>query len=122
LRQNTKECFYQGRYEEFKNIFSKECLLEFCNDICAVMVVVGHEHNTDQRPLFTYSLKVTLKLVLHQNGNKFPSVLLAHADNMKKSYESMKLLLGMFINEEIVWYLFGDLKFVHVLSECISVK
>jgi len=37
---------------------------------------------------------VSLKVVLLHNGNKFPSVPLAHAANMKESYESMKLLLG----------------------------
>jgi len=40
------------------------------------------------------SSKVSLKVVLLHNGNKFPSIPLAHAANMKESYESMKLLLG----------------------------
>jgi len=44
-------------------------------------------------PLFIDSSKVSLKVVLLHNGKNFPSVPLAHAANMKKSYESMKLLL-----------------------------
>ena len=33
-------------------------------------------------------------MVLLHNGNKFPSVPLAHAAYMKENYEGMKLLLG----------------------------
>jgi len=33
-------------------------------------------------------------VVLLHNRKRFPSVPLAHAANMKESYESMKLLLG----------------------------
>ena len=66
----------------------------FCNDVCSVMEVLGHEFNPDQWRLFVDSSKVSLKVVLLHNGNRFPSVPLAHPVNMKESYESMKLLLG----------------------------
>ena len=58
------------------------------------MEVRGHEYNPDQWRLFTDSSKVSLKVVLLHNGNRFPSVPLAHATKMKESYENMKLLLG----------------------------
>ena len=57
------------------------------------MEVLGHEFNPDQWHLFPGSSKVSLKVVLLHNGNKFPTVPLAHAVNMKENYESMKLLL-----------------------------
>jgi hypothetical protein len=66
----------------------------FCNDVCSVMKVFGHEYNPDQWPLFTDSSKVTLKVVLLHNKNRFPSVPLVPAANMKECYESMKLLRG----------------------------
>jgi len=56
------------------------------------------------------SSKVSLKVVLLHNGNKFPSIPLAHAANMKESYESMKLLLGKIKYDEFKWKLCGDLK------------
>ena len=65
----------------------------FCNDVCSVMEVLGHECNPDQWRLFIDSSKVSMKEVLLHNGNKFPSIHLAHAANMKESYESIKLLL-----------------------------
>ena len=53
------------------------------------MEVLGHEFNPDQRRFFIDSSKLSLKVVLLHNRNKFPSILLAHAANMKESYESM---------------------------------
>ena len=66
----------------------------FCNDVCYVMEVLGHECNPDQWRLSIDSSKVSLKVVLLHNGNRFPTVPMAHAANMKESYESIKLLLG----------------------------
>jgi len=70
LRQDTKVYFYRGRHEEFKDFFSQEDCVVFCNDVCSVMVVLGHEFNSDQGRLFIDSSKVRLKVVLLHNGNK----------------------------------------------------
>jgi len=48
LRQDTKVCFYRGRHEEFKDFFSLEDGVVFCNDVYFVMKVLGHEYNPDQ--------------------------------------------------------------------------
>jgi len=52
LRQDTKMCFYSGRHEEFKDFFYLENGVVFCNDVCSVMEVLGHEYNPDQWRLF----------------------------------------------------------------------
>ena len=54
-------------------------------------------------------------MILLHNGNKFPSVPLDHAANMKESYESMKVSLGRIKCDEFKWKLFGDLKVVALL-------
>ena len=54
-------------------------------------------------------------MVLLHNGNKIPYVPLAHAANMKESYESMKLLLGKIKYDEFKWKLCGDIKVVALL-------
>jgi hypothetical protein len=64
----------------------------FFNDGCSVMEVLGHVYNPDQWCLLIDLSKVSLKVVLLHNGNRFHSVPLAHAANMQESYESMKLL------------------------------
>ena len=61
------------------------------------------------------SSKVSLKVVLLHNENRFPSVPLAHAADMKESYERMKLLLGKIKYDEFKWKLCGGLKFVALL-------
>jgi hypothetical protein len=48
-------------------------------------------------------------LVLH-NRNKSPSVLLAHAANMKESYQNMKLVMEKIQYEKYNWNICGDLK------------
>ena len=70
---------------------------------------------THQWRLFIDSSKVSLKVVLLHNGNRFPSVPLSHAANMKESYGSMELLLGKFKYDEFKWKLCGYLKVVALL-------
>jgi hypothetical protein len=45
------------------------------------------EHSSDQWRILTDSSRVSLKAVLLHNGNKFPSILLAHAVHVEKKYE-----------------------------------
>ena len=112
-------CFYHGRHEEFKDFFSQEDGVMFCNDVCSIMKVLGHEYNPDQWCLFIDLSKVSLEVVLLHNGNKFPSVPLAHETNMKESYENMKLLLGKIKYDEFKWKLCGDhLDFQHEYCLC----
>jgi len=86
------------------------------------MEVLGHEYNPDQWRLFIDSSKVSMMVVLLHNGNRFPSVPLGHAANMKESYESMKLHLGKIKYDKFKWKLCGDLKLWNCYSECNSVK
>jgi len=79
------------------------------------MEILGHECKPDQWRLFIDSSNVSLKVVLFHNGNKFPSVPLALAANMKENYASMKLLLGKIKYHEFKWKLRGDLKVVALL-------
>ena len=87
----------------------------FCKDVCSVMEVLVHEYNPDQWHLFIDSSKVSLKLVLLHNRNRFLSVPLAHAANMIEIYESMKLLLGKINYDKFNLKLLGDLKVVALL-------
>ena len=85
LRQDTKVWFYRERHEEFKDIFSQDDGVVFCN-VCSVMEVLGleYEYNPDQWRLYTHSSNVSLKPVLLHNRKRFPSVPLANAANMNE--------------------------------------
>ena len=52
LRRDTKVCFYRGSHEEFKDFFSQEDGVVFCNDVCSVMEVLCHDCNPDQWRLY----------------------------------------------------------------------
>jgi len=54
------------------DFFSQEDGVLFCNDICSVMEVLGHEYNPDQWRLLIDSSKLILKVVILHNGNRFP--------------------------------------------------
>ena len=117
----TPRCVYCGRHEEFKDFFSLEDDVVFCNDVCSFMEVLGHKYNPHRWRLFIDSSKVSLKVVLLHNGNRFPSVPLAHAANTKESYESksycwerlsMMNLSGSYVLISRLW---------HCYSECNSV-
>jgi hypothetical protein len=79
------------------------------------MEVFGHEYNPDKWRLFIVSTKVSVKVVLLYNGNRFTTVPLVHAANIKESYESLKLLLGKIKYDEFKWKFCGDLKAVALL-------
>ena len=49
---------------------------------------VEHQHDSTEWCLFMDASKVSLQAMLLHNGNKLPSVPLAHATNMKESYEN----------------------------------
>ena len=89
LREDTKVWFYRGRHEEFKDFFSQEDGVVFCNDVCSVMEVLGHEFIPDQWRLFIDSSKVSLKLVLLHNGKKnFPPFLWLMQPTWRKVMET----------------------------------
>jgi len=63
-------CFFRNR----QDFYSEENDLLYCNNICAVMDVLDHEHKTTEWRLFIDSSKTSLKAVLLHNGKKYPSV------------------------------------------------
>jgi hypothetical protein len=75
---------FRNYQDELKCFFSQENDPVFCNDICSVMEALGHQHSTSEWRLFSDPSKVSLKAVLLHNRNKYPSVPLAHAVNMKE--------------------------------------
>jgi len=99
----------------------------FCNDVCSVMEVLGHEHNPDQWRLFIDSSKVSLKLVLLQNGNKFSTFLWFIQPKWRKVMETwsyclerlnMKNLSGSYIVIWMLWHCYSECKFGYTKYCC----
>ena len=55
-------------------------------------------------------------MVLLHSANRFPSLPLAHAANMKENHESMKLVLEKIKYDEFKWKLCAYLKVVALLQ------
>ena len=73
------------------------------------------EYKTSDWRLFIDLSKVSLKAVLLHNGNKYPSVPVAHATEMKESYDNMKSLLENIKYNLYSWKICGDFKVVVIL-------
>jgi hypothetical protein len=78
--------------------------LVFCDYVCSVIEVLGHQHVPTE-----WRFLIQLLAVLLHEGNKFPSAPLVHTANMNKPYENIKLLLEKIqyekYNWNICWYL-----------------
>jgi len=101
--------------KKFKEFFSQENCLVFCNNVSSVKEALGHQHDPTEWCLFIDSSKVSLTAVLLYNGNKFPSVPLAHIANTKESYKHVTLLLENTQYEKYNWNFCGDLKVTALL-------
>ncbi|UYV72105.1 hypothetical protein LAZ67_9001826 [Cordylochernes scorpioides] len=110
-----KYAFFRKRQDEFQDFFSQENDLVYCNDVVSLMEALVHGNDTEEWPLFVDSSKISLKAVLLHNGNKFPSVPIAHASNMKETYENMKLFLKKIEYERYGWKICSDLIVIAVL-------
>jgi hypothetical protein len=64
LHEDTEIRFFRNRQNAFKEFFSQENDLVFCNDICCVTEAVGHHHGPPQWRLFIASSKARLKVVI----------------------------------------------------------
>jgi len=67
--------------------------LVYCNDVCGLMEELQLQYVPEQWRLFIDSSMLSIKAVLKHNGNKHPSIPLAHAVHMKQSYASIQGLL-----------------------------
>jgi hypothetical protein len=105
-----KYASFETAKKKSKEFFSEENDPVFCNYVCSVIEAVGHQLDPTEWRLFIDSSKLSLKSLLLHNGKKFTSVTLAHAANMKESYENMKLLLETIQYEKSNWNIRGDIK------------
>ncbi|XP_061419050.1 uncharacterized protein LOC133349530 [Lethenteron reissneri] len=71
--------------------------------------------NQNEWRLFIDSSSRGLKAVLLHNGNKYPSLLLAHSMHLKDYYNSIKTLLDALKYDEYGWEVIGDFKMVAFL-------
>lgn len=106
---------FRKREKRFANCFAQEGTLVYCTNVDNLFDALGHTHDPSDWRLFIDSSKVSLKAVLLHNGNKYPSVPIAHAVHMKESYENMRCLLEYIQYKDYKWSICGDLKVIALL-------
>ena len=79
------------------------------------MMESGYEYRCDEWRLFIDSRKATLKTVLLHNGNTHPCIPVAHAVQLKNTYETMKLLLDALQYPKYSWKICGDLEVISLI-------
>ena len=82
----------------------------YCTNIPGLFTSLGLPHNPSDWRLFIDSSKRSLKGVLLHNGNKYPSIPIAHSVHLKE------LLLEAIKYSEYQWWLCGELKVIGLLT------
>ena len=87
----------------------------YCHNVAGLMDKLKVQYANEEWRLFIDSSKTSLKALLLHNGNTLPSVPIAHAAELKETYESMELVLVKIKYEEHQWQICGDLKVVALI-------
>lgn len=116
LDKSTRVSYFRTRQENFTSYFSKEDDLVYCNDAAGLLQELSFPEDSSEWRLFIDASKISLKAVLLHNGNKYPSVPVAHATNMKENYANLEVLLEKIEYSQYLWNICADLKVVAILT------
>ena len=96
LAPSTTFAWYRNREAEFRQYFSKEGSLVFCNNVRGLIENMGTCtcYKPEEWRLFIDASKRSLKAVLSSNGHKLASIPVGHSIKMPETYENMRLLFA----------------------------
>ena len=89
--------------------------MAYCHDIKGLFEKLSLEHNHDDWRLFIDSSTTSLKAVLLHNGNKYPTIPVCFAPNVKESYDNVDILLKKINYSDYNWSVCGDFKMINFL-------
>jgi hypothetical protein len=110
LDRECKTSVYRKRHQDFSQFFAMDGVLCYCTNVCGLFEEMGLTHKSDEWCLFIDSSSKILKAVLLHNGNKFPSIPVAHSANLKEEYKNVKILLEKIQYNVHKWDVCGDFK------------
>ena len=114
VQEDVRITSFRNLNKDLASFFDMENKLCYCTNIPGLFTSLGLPHNPSDWRLFIDSSKRSLKGVLH-NGNKYPSIPIAHSVHLKESYDNMEFLLEAIKYSEYQWILCGDLKVIGLL-------
>jgi hypothetical protein len=103
------------RHQAFSSFFTCQDGLCFCHNVTGLFEAIGIACNPNEWRLFIDSSSRSLKAVLLHDGNKCPSLPLAHSVHLKEDYNSIKSLLDDLKYDQYGWEVIGDFKMVAFL-------
>ncbi|XP_051552787.1 uncharacterized protein LOC127440312 [Myxocyprinus asiaticus] len=115
LDESVQVTDQRKRHQPFSSFFTHQDGLCFCHSVTSLFEAIGIACNQNEWRLFIDSSSRSLKAVLLHNGNKFPSLPLAHSVHLKEEYNSIKTLLDALKYNEYGWEVIGDFKMVAFL-------
>ena len=87
----------------------------FCNNASGLFYSIGIPCIPSEWRLFIDSSLKSLRAVLLHNGNKYPSLPLAHSVHLKETYENVKTVLNVLKYDQYNWEVIGDFKMIAFL-------
>ena len=87
----------------------------FCNNVSGLFYSIGIPCIRSEWRLFIDSSSKSLKAVLIHNGNKYPSLPLAHSVHLKETYEKVKTVLNVLKYDQYNREVNGDFKMIAFL-------
>ena len=93
----------------------------YCTDIQGLFQEIGIAYSASDWRLFMDSSKRSLKAVLLQNGNVYPSIPIAQSVQMKNDRESVKILLDLIQYNDYNWDVCEDFKMIAFFGDCMEV-
>lgn len=115
LQNDTVVTFYRDRNKPLMKFFAKDESICYCTDIEGLMDHLDIEYTSSEWRLFIDGSTQSLKAALLHNGNKLPTIPLAHSVDLKESYDILKDILKAINYKKNQWQIVCDLKVVAIL-------
>lgn len=115
LEKNVRVSHYRKRNFNLATCFKVDGPLCYSHDINGLFTNLSETHVVSDWRLFIDSSLKSLKAVLLHNGNKKPSIPIAHSVHLKETYDNMDILLDAIQYRTFQWNICGDLKVIGML-------
>ena len=103
------------QHQSFSGFFTTQNAICFCNNVCGLFYSIGIPYILSEWCLFIDTSSKNLKAVLLHNGNKYPSLPLAHSVHLKETYKNVKTVLNVLKYDQYNWEVIGDFKMIAFL-------
>ena len=115
LDKSCKVTLQRKRHECFSQYFTLGDQLCYCHNIGRLFEEIDFPYDPSEWRLFIDSSCKSLKAVLLHNGNKYPSIPIAHSAQLKEDYSNVQRLLQLVRYEDHRWDVIGDFKMITFL-------